>query len=78
MTRRKEIVRLWNLCKETNCIEVGSKLHTSVLFMEKCLKERLTRRIYFKMSVAVTCFVNHAQDKRFSEILLSKLERYSK
>ncbi len=76
--RRREIVRLWNLCKETNCIEIGHKLHVYAMRMDGYLKERLTGRMYFKMSVAVTCFANHAQDKRFAEILLAKLERYCK
>ena len=76
--RRREIVRLWNLCKETNCIEIGCKLHVYAMRMEGYLKERLTRRMYFQMAGAVACFAKYAQDKRFAEILLHKLERYYK
>lgn len=74
--RRKEIEKLWKLCKETNVMENGTILHTSCMRMENELKRRLTHNIYFKMSVVITCFANHAQDKRFANLLLKKLDDY--
>ena len=74
--RRKEITRLWRLCKETNAIEKGSVLYACYSRMEHVLRERLSLKVYYKMIVAITCFSNHAQDKRFAVLLLKKLNRY--
>ena len=74
--KRKEIERLWNLCKETNVITNGTKLWNFASFVESDLNVRLSKTVYRKMKADVGCFKTHAQDKRFAEILLKKLDRY--
>lgn len=76
--KRKEIVRLWNLCKETNVITNGTKLWNFASFVESDLSVRLSKSVYKKLRVDISCFKTHAQDKRFVELLLRKLDRYCK
>ena len=76
--KRKEIERLWKLCKETNVITNNTKLWNFAKFVESDLSRRLSKVVYKRLRADIGCFKTHAQDKRFAEILLRKLDRYCK